>query len=59
MSDYLEDYMTPDGFDLPALMNDDYFEAIRILFNHGHYVSLVSYERCTAGKDTHSRIDQT
>ncbi|MBK6433825.1 hypothetical protein [Candidatus Amarolinea dominans] len=39
MSDYLEDYMTPDGFDLPKLMYDDYFSAIHILFNSGHYVS--------------------
>jgi hypothetical protein len=28
MNDYLEEYMTPGGFDLPALINDDYFTAI-------------------------------
>ena len=39
MSDYLEDYMTIDGFNLPALINDDYFSAIKVLFNHKHYVS--------------------
>ncbi|NQZ79966.1 MAG: hypothetical protein HRT52_03005 [Colwellia sp.] len=39
MSDYLEDYMKPEGFDMPALIHDDYFEAIKLLFNKGHYVS--------------------
>lgn len=39
MADYLEDYLTPNGLDLPALFNDDYFNAIRLCFNHGHYVS--------------------
>lgn len=39
MSDYLEEYMTPAGFDLPRLINDDYFESIRILFNCKRYVS--------------------
>lgn len=41
MSDYLEDYTTAEGFDLPALINDDYFGAIRLCFNHRHYVSCV------------------
>jgi len=39
MNDWLEDYMTPEGFDLPALINDDYFVAIKVLFNNKHYVS--------------------
>lgn len=39
MSDYLEDYLTPQGFDLPALLNHDYFEAIRLVYNNSHYVS--------------------
>ena len=39
MRDYLEDYFTPEGFKLPALINDDYFRAIKLLFNHKHYVS--------------------
>ena len=39
MVDYLEKYLTPNGFDLPRLINDDYFEAIRLLFNRSHYVS--------------------
>ena len=39
MSDYLEDYLTPAGLDLPALINDDYFTAIRLCFNHRQYVS--------------------
>jgi hypothetical protein len=39
MSDYLEKYMTPRGFDLPLLINDDYFKAIKLLFNNHHYTS--------------------
>jgi hypothetical protein len=39
MPDYLEEYLTPNGFDLAALFNDDYFSAIRLCFNHRHYVS--------------------
>lgn len=39
MNDYLEDYLTPAGLDLPALINDDYFTAIRLCFNHRQYVS--------------------
>lgn len=39
VEDYLEQYLTPQGFDIPALINNDYFEAIRILFNHAHYTS--------------------
>lgn len=39
MEDYLESYITPDGFDMPKLMNDDYFDAIKLLFNNQHYVS--------------------
>lgn len=39
MSDYLEDYLTPAGLNLPALINDDYFTAIRLCFNHRQYVS--------------------
>lgn len=39
MADYLEAYITPDGFDMPRLLNDDYFKAIKLLFNANHYVS--------------------
>lgn len=39
MSDYLEDYMRPEGFDMPSLIHDDYFNAIKMLFNNGYYVS--------------------
>lgn len=39
MVDYLEAYMTDKGFDLPRLLNDDYFHAIKLLFNNRHYVS--------------------
>jgi hypothetical protein len=35
----LRDRAQPNGFDLPRLINDDYFEAIRLLFNRSHYVS--------------------
>ena len=37
--DYLDTYLTSQGFDLPALINDDYFEAIKLLFNHAHYIA--------------------
>ena len=39
MPDYLEAYITPDGFDMPKLIHDDYFDAIKLLFNGKHYVS--------------------
>jgi hypothetical protein len=39
MVDYLEAYMTDKGFDVPRLLNDDYFQAIKLLFNSKYYVS--------------------
>ncbi len=36
---YLTSYMTPDGFDFPKLFNDDFFLAIRLSYNHRHYIS--------------------
>lgn len=39
MEDYLKKYTTDEGFDLPNLLNDDYFLSIKLLFNHGFYVS--------------------
>ncbi|MGZ5052811.1 MAG: hypothetical protein ACXWF8_10675 [Methylobacter sp.] len=39
MADYLELYTTPDGFDMPKLLHDDYFDAIKLLFNGRYYVS--------------------
>lgn len=39
MSDWLSGYTTAAGIDLPRLLNDDYFNAIRILFNAAQYVS--------------------
>ncbi|MCK5097151.1 MAG: hypothetical protein KAR45_03570, partial [Desulfobacteraceae bacterium] len=39
MKDYLEFYTTHDGFDMPKLIHDDYFNAIKLLFNAKHYVS--------------------
>ncbi|HEY4382145.1 MAG TPA: hypothetical protein VGN01_17480 [Acidobacteriaceae bacterium] len=39
MVDYLDAYATEKGFDLPRLLNDDYFLAIKLLFNNRHFVS--------------------
>jgi hypothetical protein len=39
INDYLIEYTTDEGFDLPKLLNDDYFISIKLLFNHGLYVS--------------------
>ncbi len=41
MTDYLQKYMTPNGFDVPALLNNDYFGAIKLTFNEKYYVSCV------------------
>ena len=37
--DYLRTYRTEGGFDFPELINDDYFEAIHLLWNNRKYVS--------------------
>jgi hypothetical protein len=37
--DWLVEYSNSEGIDLPQLFNDDYFKAIRLLFNAGHIVS--------------------
>jgi hypothetical protein len=39
MVDYLEAYIKDGNFDIPQLLNDDYFEAIKLLLNAGHLVS--------------------
>lgn len=39
MPDYLFKYMTPNGFDMARLLDDDYMQAIKLLFNSGRYVS--------------------
>ncbi len=39
MIDYLELYMKDQGFDLPNLINDDFFLSIKLLYNNRHYVS--------------------
>jgi hypothetical protein len=39
MIDYLKTYMTEEGFDVPRLLNDDYFIAIKLLFKNRHFVS--------------------
>ncbi|MBM1310360.1 hypothetical protein JQT66_09300 [Sulfitobacter mediterraneus] len=40
MPDYLVEYTTGNRFHLDRLINDDYFEAIKCLFNAGKYVSM-------------------
>lgn len=37
--DYLDIYLTDRGLDFPALLNDDYFEAIHLLWNNEKYIS--------------------
>ena len=39
MIDYLEKYVKDGGFDLPKLINDDFFRAIKLLYNERLYVS--------------------
>lgn len=37
--DYFGKYFNKDGFDFMGLLNDDFFQPVRILFNAKHYVS--------------------
>jgi len=37
--DYFGKYFNKDGFDFTRLLNDDFFQPVRILFNAKHYVS--------------------
>ena len=37
--DYFGKYFTEGGFNFTGLLNDDFFEPVRILFNAKHYVS--------------------
>ncbi len=39
MDDYLMSYLKGNSFDLAALFNDDYFRAVKLLWNNKHYVS--------------------
>jgi hypothetical protein len=39
MVDYLDAYVTDEGFDIPRLLNDDYFRAIKLLFNERYFMS--------------------
>ena len=39
VEDYLTKYMRPEGFDMPALLNDDFIQPVRMLWNAKHYVS--------------------
>lgn len=38
-ADYLQKYLKGDTFDFSSLINDDFFQPIRILFLNKHYVS--------------------
>lgn len=46
MPDYLVDYTDGQYFHLDKLINDDFFSAIRILFNNQHYVSASKLLMC-------------
>lgn len=37
--DYIGTYFTPGGFDFSRLINDDFFQPVRLLFQAGHFVS--------------------
>ena len=39
--DYFGKYFTKEAFDFSALINDDFFQPVRILFNNKHYISAV------------------
>ena len=39
--DYFGKYFNEEGFDFSSLINDDFFQPVRILFNNNHYVSAV------------------
>lgn len=41
MDDYLLAYRRGTSFDLTALFNDDYFRAVKLLWNNEYYVSAV------------------
>jgi hypothetical protein len=41
MLDWLEKYLTDDGFEFSRLINDDFFEPLRLVFQNRHYVSTV------------------
>jgi len=38
---YLEKYVTENGFDVPRLINDDFFVAIKLCYNNRLYVSAI------------------
>lgn len=39
MMDYLKEYTSNNGFDIPRLIHDDYFKAIKLLFNEHLWIS--------------------
>jgi hypothetical protein len=38
-TDYFGTYFTKPGFDFHSLINDDFFQPVRILFQQRHFVS--------------------
>ena len=43
MVDWLEKYTSEAGFDFSRLINDDYFLAIKLLYNNRYFVSCKKY----------------
>ncbi|MGZ5198773.1 MAG: hypothetical protein ACXWC4_03300 [Telluria sp.] len=41
MSDYIGTYFTDKGFDFHGLINDDFVQPVRLLFQNRHYVSAI------------------
>lgn len=39
MIDYLKKYVSDGAFDIPRMLNDDFFLAIKLTFNAGYYIS--------------------
>lgn len=46
MIDYLSKYVSGDKFDIPRLLNDDFFLAIKLTFNAGYYISAAKLLMC-------------
>ncbi|WP_258191709.1 hypothetical protein [Photobacterium leiognathi] len=39
--DWMDKYITDEGFRFPDLVNDDFFQPFRLLYQAGHYVSSI------------------
>lgn len=46
MVDYLNKYITENRFDIPRLINDDYFLAMKLLFNTRHFDTSCPAQDC-------------